>query len=421
MARTEEQYQERAINTICAIQLHQTLTLPLDPTSNRPYPIRITYSDVRPNPPSSASTADEPTVLFIPGMMGGRYFGFHAEKAAKKYGVRVLTLDRFGTGGTTMVPLEERMQRWIEIIPPFLDRLGVKHIALASHSVGAVYALNIVLHLRQYLHPKAPYVALTVPWVTPAHSGVALMSAASMLPVSWTGNLHNVIRGVNNNIGPIFNFSSGLYGKITNMSSIPASSPSTSDAADGTGNGTTNGENVGEEQQDEDDERSKSEKKKQSDAISSFVMKCAFAENMEGGSQDALLCLQKNPDPTTTNADNINSSSPQKSLWGTWTDYADVIPVLAAQESQLLPLNPTNNNEGAKKMLIQAFYASSDRMIGKKGGEYVDKCWKEKGDEQFEYESTVVEGADHDSIVSEEIGVLDTILKTAAERFRGED
>ena len=47
-----------------------------------------------------------------------------------------------------------------EIIPPFLDRLGVKHIALGSHSVGAVYALNIVLHLRQYLHPKAPYIAL---------------------------------------------------------------------------------------------------------------------------------------------------------------------------------------------------------------------------------------------------------------------
>ena len=48
----------------------------------------------------------------------------------------------------------------LEMVPALLEHLNIRHVALASHSCGAIYLLNTVLHLRHYLHPRKPYAAM---------------------------------------------------------------------------------------------------------------------------------------------------------------------------------------------------------------------------------------------------------------------
>lgn len=56
--------------------------------------------------------------------------------------------------------IDKRMRIWLETVPALLQRLNVKHVALVTHSAGAVYTLNTLFHYRSLLDPKAPYIAL---------------------------------------------------------------------------------------------------------------------------------------------------------------------------------------------------------------------------------------------------------------------
>lgn len=60
---------------------------------------------------------------------------------------------RPGFGGTTAVPLEKRVDTWFEIVPAVLKELGVKHVALMSHSAGTIYAFNTAVKLPHLLYP----------------------------------------------------------------------------------------------------------------------------------------------------------------------------------------------------------------------------------------------------------------------------
>ena len=62
-------------------------------------------------------------------------------------------------GGSTPVTLDLRMKVWLETVPALLDKVGVQHVSLITHSAGAVYTFNTLFHLRGILDPKAPYVA----------------------------------------------------------------------------------------------------------------------------------------------------------------------------------------------------------------------------------------------------------------------
>jgi len=57
------------------------------------------------------------------------------------------------------VTIDIRMRVWLETVPVLLQQLDVKHIAMVTHSAGAMYTLNTLLHHRSFLDPKAPYVA----------------------------------------------------------------------------------------------------------------------------------------------------------------------------------------------------------------------------------------------------------------------
>lgn len=66
---------------------------------------------------------------------------------------------RPGVGGSTPVPLDQRVQVWLDAVPAVLEHLGVKTISLLSHSAGAIYAINTLLLLPHLLHPHQPFAA----------------------------------------------------------------------------------------------------------------------------------------------------------------------------------------------------------------------------------------------------------------------
>lgn len=63
-------------------------------------------------------------------------------------------------GGSSKVPMDQRVSTWLELVPKLLSHLSIDHVALLSHSCGAIYLLNLLYHCREILHPERPYVAL---------------------------------------------------------------------------------------------------------------------------------------------------------------------------------------------------------------------------------------------------------------------
>ncbi|KAI0440402.1 hypothetical protein F4803DRAFT_553142 [Xylaria telfairii] len=63
-----------------------------------------------------------------------------------------------------------------------LQHLAIEHVFVLGYSAGAVYAVNVLLHLRYRLHPTRPYIGLYTPWILPSYSGVSLLKLAGFLP-----------------------------------------------------------------------------------------------------------------------------------------------------------------------------------------------------------------------------------------------
>ena len=43
-------------------------------------------------------------------------------------------------------------------MPKVLKAIGIKHVALMSHSAGTIYNLNLLWHYRGILHPTRPQI-----------------------------------------------------------------------------------------------------------------------------------------------------------------------------------------------------------------------------------------------------------------------
>lgn len=77
--------------------MHREFTLPATETHDV---LHVSYADVGRQPADpllvtgSSSTAQPPTVLFIPGMFASRFIGLHLNAISEKLGVRVLVVDR---------------------------------------------------------------------------------------------------------------------------------------------------------------------------------------------------------------------------------------------------------------------------------------------------------------------------------------
>ncbi|THY13804.1 hypothetical protein D6D01_08267 [Aureobasidium pullulans] len=303
------------------------------------------------------------TILFCGGMGASRLLLYRVDALAKKEGVRVMFIDRDGdtdfvwfrpgVGGSTPVPLDQRVQVWLEAVPAVLEHLDVKTISLLSHSAGAIYAINTLLLLPHLLHPQHPFAALLTPWVHPSHSSAPLMQVVDKLPSSLVGSLHHITSFIGGYIAPSIQFSSGMMGIVTDdlaedecMSCYGMSSKTWAE-------------------------------------VCKLQGKYVRLEDMSGISADANLCMQKDSKD-----------------WGTYTSLPTTISSLQQRyPRQLRPLT------------IRTYFAASDQIIGKGGQVYFEECWK-KGNAQGQVDFGVksVRGTDHDSITLVEKSCLGEVF-----------
>jgi hypothetical protein len=140
--------------------------------------------------------------------------------------------------------------------------------------------------------------------------------------------------------------------------------------------------------------------------------KCApqflFEEETVGANEEALQCLRKGP----------------AGIWGKCDDYVEFVREFAEMERRRIQEQSRRQEAGGKKKLkVQAYFAESDIMIGKKGQTYFEDCWKGKENEfqdVFDFEIITTQGVNHDSLCTS-LGVLETIFREAKRSLLGEN
>ncbi|GKT60643.1 interferon-induced GTP-binding protein Mx2 [Colletotrichum tofieldiae] len=356
-------------------RFHQTFTLPAGP--NRPDPFQVTYSDYGYR--DLENPEREHVVLFCGPLMSSRYLHVAKDALAKEHRVRIINPDRPGFGGTTPVPLADRVRVWLEIVPALLRHLGVRHVSVASHSAGTIYALNTLLYLRRILSPTRPYVALITPWVHPAHSGVSLMRVTSGLPEGLLGQFHAVAGLFQRILAPVSEFSSTavsvLLPSLQSGPAPPAAEPSAN----------------------------RRMARFEEDAWPQIIKK-VYTENVQGLSDEAILLLKRAEHPE---------------CWGPWGDHDRFVTLLAEGEGNL---DAGVVSDGAR-LKVDVYFAEADNMIGTGGGpEWFKECWRaERRSERIDFSSCVVPRAEHDTIVGLGSGVFQRIFRQVAGTDGGDD
>lgn len=231
-----------------------------------------------------------------------------------------------------------------EIVIALLAKLGIQHVSLAAHSAGTVYALDMLLHHPGILSPSRPYLALGAPWLLPKHTSSTAMAMIQRLPNSALGNTHRLMKLMNQLGGS--SIGSSLASASSSMPSRTA--PETAEA---------------------DDEVQFIQK------TWPAVLNKMYTEGTEGVSAEALLLLHK-----------VGNGSG----WDDWGDYDSLIPRLVQ-----------NLRAANRRLRLEIYYAEKDWMIGDAGSQgptWFDGCWTTQAAAVVDHHSSVVAGADHDSI-----------------------
>ncbi|KAI2637753.1 hypothetical protein GGS26DRAFT_588123 [Hypomontagnella submonticulosa] len=337
-------------------RFHRSFTLP--PDASRPAEFKVTYADF-------GHHNDERVMLFCGPLLGSRYLLTTKDGLAQQHGVRIISPDRPGFGGTTNVPPADRVRVWLEIVEALLQHLGIKHVAVVGYSGGAIYAMNVLLRLRHLLHPTHPYVALCTPWVHPSHSGVSTLKLAGLLPNGLVGSYDRLLQLVSN-MGPAFQFSNVLAGLIPSLSRGSEPLPPGVDP-----------EAVALEE-----------------SLQKELLSRVTKEDVRGISQDALLLLKRDEYP---------------GCWGTWGDYDTLVPLLAQAEKE----RRTADSITVSPLRVHVFFAESDMMIGTTVARaWLDHCWRlEQRGDAIEYSSVVIPKTTHDNILDLKYNVIERILR----------
>ncbi|KAM7183367.1 hypothetical protein V8F33_013638 [Rhypophila sp. PSN 637] len=369
--------QPEAARYLAHERFHRRFVLP----ATADYPeLQVSYADVGrlpPPPPKEpevtiTSSDSHPTILFIPGMFASRYLSVWMHPIAEKVGVRVLVVDRPGMGHSTNVPLDQRLNVWIELVLALLAYLQIRQVSLVSHSAGTIYLLNTLSRCRGILHQDNPLAVMVAPWVDPSHSRVTTMLMLQSFPSSLFGIYHHIPKMINTG--------GRAFGRLADM--FPASSGSGLIA----GGVPSDLDPVQRNRQRLDTEYGLSVAVQQE--LQALVQKSMFGESLSGADSEALFCLRKGPE----------------GLWGECDDYADAVRKLVDLER-----SRQNNRDlgvvgrGKKRGLtVHAYFAETDAMIGKKGQTYFEICWNGQGhnfDDVVQFRSTTVKDTDHDSVV----------------------
>ncbi|KAI0455968.1 hypothetical protein F5B21DRAFT_469284 [Xylaria acuta] len=337
-------------------RFHRSFTLP--PDGSRPSELKATYADF-------GHRNDERVLLFCGPLLGSRYVLTTKDRLARRYGVRVVSPDRPGFGGTTDVEPADRIRVWLDIVRALLQHLGIRQVSIAGYSGGSVYAMNVLLHLRHLLHPTRPYVALCTPWVHPSHSAVSVLKLVGLMPNALVGNYDRLVQVVHGGLGLAFQFSD-----------LVGSMPSLSGGSDFLAPGA-----------DPDDVAL--EESLLPELISRFQK-----EELRGLGKDALLLLKRDENP---------------GCWGIWNDYDTLVPSLAQAERELR----TGNSGAVSPLRVDVFFAESDFMIGTTTAPaWFNNCWRpEQRGDFINYSSVTIPKTTHDTILDLRYGVAERIFQ----------
>ncbi|KAK4699863.1 hypothetical protein P7C70_g6392, partial [Phenoliferia sp. Uapishka_3] len=153
-----------------------------------------------------------PLIFMLNGLGGHRLFGAMLHGIALDHSAHVITLDRPSCGGSTPVPLSQRVQWSHESILAIHAALSLPiTFSLLSHSNGVIYALYTLLHLPPHL--KVRRWDITSPWVPTFISHSIPFRAATFIPASATSKLGPIVSSLMKTFDPIgkaLGWSSGL-------------------------------------------------------------------------------------------------------------------------------------------------------------------------------------------------------------------
>ncbi|KAG6001173.1 hypothetical protein E4U21_004631 [Claviceps maximensis] len=321
-----------------------------------PKPFRITYADYGYR--NQAQPELEHVLLFFAPLLGSRMMYIALDDLAKRHRIRIINPDRPGFGGTTDADPGHRMPFWRGAIIALLHHLDIRHVSIGTHSGGTVYALDLLLHHPEILHPDRPYIGIGAPWIRPDQSGRRLMAITQSLPqalIEQTDKLASLICTVS---VPITSTSVGLADVFCSFAGPPP--PADPEVAF-------------------------------QEALRPRNMKFVYSGAVHGLSQDAVLLMRR------------GDSLPG---WSDWGDYDELIPRLAEK------LRSEN-----KRLNVALFLGQTDFMIGdpgSKGPEWFKACWEAASQQEnspIRFSSKVVEGADHDTVWDLKWGMVQQVCQ----------
>ncbi|RDW94175.1 alpha/beta fold hydrolase [Aspergillus mulundensis] len=311
-----------------------------------------------------------PVLLLLPGMFASRFLGLPLHVLAEHTGVRLIVIDRPGIGGSTGVRVEERIDSWVDMLPMFLEQLGIEQVSLVSHSAGTVYLLNTLARCRRVVTRELFFLA---PWVDPAHSHVTSMQMAQYLPTKVFSLWHHIPRFVVTQASPMLASSGAVMRGISSVS-LPGTNNNTQAEEDKTFL-DSNWRRI---------ERDYGVPKEESAELSRLVVDALFKGETVGANDEALVCLKKGE---------------AGSNWGACSDYRTCVRELGARE-----------HAAGGELVVRVYFAEKDAMVGYKGQKYFEECWRAEGLQGIDFRSVVVKGTDHDT-VSQAVEVWEEILR----------
>ncbi|RDL38535.1 uncharacterized protein BP5553_02875 [Venustampulla echinocandica] len=362
---------DQAIAIVATLKFHQIFTIPATDTHAQ---LKVTYAII--GPPIGT---DVPTILFCSGMFASRQIGISWNHLAEKYGVRVIFVDRPGLGGSTPVPLSQRISVFLETVPLLLEHLQISHVSLASHSAGTIYALNILIRYPSILPPKNPSLTFFCPWVHHSHSGIVSLQLASLLPNALFNTLDGFIGFGLNSAKPSLSASSNSLLSLASLFKSQKATEKTMMQKAEAERLCLDTFGVGLDVKAE---------------IDRLVFQYVFAETTKGSNDEARLCLK-----------NVEDSCG----WVACEDYMEVVEDLAQLWEERV-------GEGAEKLRVKVLFGAEDGRIGDKGKKYFEGCWaEERCGKGIEVECITTVGTDHDTTIDPTKGYVGSMLAAAKE------
>ena len=137
--------------------------------------------------------------------------------------------------------------------------------------------------------------------------------------------------------------------------------------------------------------------------LAKMVFRHLFSEKVSGGSDEAMICIKR--------------GQSKGASWGLFEDYDEAAMKIMAQESRRSP-GITSTETAPRKLKVKAIYGESDAMIGVKGGEWFDYCWKQNGiSDSIDFESDFVPGATHEGIADPGKAILHNVLRDIVDNW----